>query len=206
MPLGGSITHGVGSSDGNGYRQILLETLLSHGYSAQMVGSRRTGSMRNNDHEGWRGFRIDQIDRQARRSVAALRPNVLAVNAGSNDCVQDFRIGDVGRRVGHVLEYLWSASPGSTVLLSTLLVSADKGVNARVLDVNEQIRDLAGLMASQGGRVVLVDMQCPTGPRLCDLVDGTHPNDTGYGKMAALWFQGLQEALSKGLVQESRER
>ena len=55
MPLGGSITYGVGSSTGNGYREPLFDILVAQGYSLDLVGSRRSGSMNNNHHEGWRG-------------------------------------------------------------------------------------------------------------------------------------------------------
>ena len=87
MPLGGSVTRGVGSFDGNGYRNSLLQMLLLHGLNVRMVGSRKDGSMPNNEHESWRGLRIDEIERKARKSVERLSPNFFLVNAGSNDCL-----------------------------------------------------------------------------------------------------------------------
>ncbi|KAH7376887.1 hypothetical protein B0T11DRAFT_273063 [Plectosphaerella cucumerina] len=65
MPLGGSITHGVGSSHQYGYRKIMLDLLRDDGFHILMVGSRKAGTKSNNNHEGWRGFRIDQIERRA---------------------------------------------------------------------------------------------------------------------------------------------
>lgn len=204
MPLGGSITHGVGSSDGNGYRKELYDMLQSHGYVTRMVGSRKSGTMANNDHEGWRGFRIDQIENKARGSVKACLPNVFTVNAGSNDCIQNLEIENFGRRLGNLLEYLWLASPGSTIILSTLLVSQDKSVDSRIRFVNEQIRTLAASKAAKGEKITLVDMCTAEGPCVADLVDGVHPNDLGYRKMANLLFQGILGAVLKGLLEEPR--
>lgn len=200
MPLGGSVTYGVGSSDGNGYREALLDVLLSNGYRVSFVGSRRSGTMNNNDNEGWRGYRLDQIETKARRSVATSLPNVFTINAGSNDCIQNYQLEDFGKRMGNMLEYLWQNSPSSTVILSTLLVNADKEVNSRVLFINDQIRGLAKLKAAAQKRIVLADMHRSNGPQVGDLVDGTHPGDVGYEKMASIWLTGIHAASLRGFI------
>lgn len=200
MPLGGSITYGVGSSDGNGYRESLTRILLSHGYRVRMVGSRKSGTMANNDNEGWRGYRLDQIQAKVEKCATVLSPEVFLINAGSNDCIQDLRLKDFGRRMDELLEYLWKTCPSSTIILSTLLVNADKDVNSRVSHVNEQIRDLVKLNIADGKKIVVADMQGTEGPRLIDLVDGTHPGDVGYGMMAVIWFNSIQEAKSRGIL------
>lgn len=200
MPLGGSVTRGVGSSSGNGYRKPLLEMLHTNGIKAEMVGSRRDGTTSNNDHEGWRGFRIDEVEQKARISVRKLLPDVFAVNAGSNDCLQCFQIDRAGRRMGELLDCLWFASPRSTVLLSTLVVSADRDVDSLIVQVNDQFRAVAARKAYEQKRIVLIDMHTPEGPDVRGLVDGIHPDDEGYNKMAKLWFRGMQEALAKGFI------
>ncbi|KAI0543251.1 SGNH hydrolase-type esterase domain-containing protein [Xylaria digitata] len=203
MPLGGSVTQGVGSSTRTGYRRPLLRMLQDHGFDVQMVGSRKTGSMHNKDHEGWPGLRIDEIDKKARLSTPRLLPHVFAINAGSNDCLQSFKLGEAGDRLGNMLEYLWQASPHSTMLLSTLIVSADKKTNSNVMRVNDQIRALAKQKANEHRKLVLVDMNCEAGPEVGCLVDGVHPNDEGYEKMAKLWVNGTLEALQKGFLQKA---
>ncbi|KAJ5788349.1 hypothetical protein N7457_003339 [Penicillium paradoxum] len=204
MPLGGSATRGVGSSDGTGYRQPLLQMLRLDGINARMVGSRKDGSMPNNSHEGWRGFRIDQIERKARKSAAMLSPNVFLVNAGSNDCLQKFNIPEAGNRVGGMLDYLWLASPQCTILLSTLIPSADKEVDSLVMRVNDQFRALEQQKATEQKKIVLVDMHASDGPDVQDFADGIHPDDKGYHRMARLWFLGVQEALQKGFIDGSK--
>lgn len=45
MPLGASITEGVASSDGNGYRKWLRQQLRWKGWRVNMVGSKMNGNM-----------------------------------------------------------------------------------------------------------------------------------------------------------------
>ncbi|KAF2966328.1 hypothetical protein GQX73_g7278 [Xylaria multiplex] len=171
--------------------------LQDHGFDVQMVGSRKAGLMH---HEGWPGLRIDEIDKKARFSTPRLLPNVFTINAGSNDCLQSFKLDEAGVRLGNMLEYLWTASPDSTILLSTLIVSADKKTDLNVMRVNDQIRALAKQKAKDHKKLVFVDMNCEAGPDVRCLVDGVHPNDDGYEKMAKLWVNGMLEALRKGFL------
>lgn len=200
MPLGGSVTYGTGSSHKNGYRESLREILIDDGYDIEMVGSRRAGTMLNNYNEGWRGHRIDQIHNKCKKSVPLLLPDVFAVNAGSNDCIQNADLNSIGERMENMLECLWYASPNSTIVLSTLLVNSDPIVEARVLRANMSYRDLAKRKAGSGKRIVLVDMHTEAGPDCAELVDGTHPNDFAYYKMALLWREGFREALSNRFI------
>ncbi|KAL1896058.1 hypothetical protein Sste5346_004797 [Sporothrix stenoceras] len=210
MPLGGSITQGVGSSTGHGYRAELVKLLTDNNYDVEMMGTRSTGTggtentgNENDDcrHEGWRGFRIDQIDKKARRCVEQAQPDVFTVNAGSNDCLQDYELDRVGERMGRLVEYLWTASPGSTVVLSTLVVSRDPKVDTRIVSVNRAFRELVEKKYADQKRIVLADMYTPEGPSIDDLGDdGTHPQDAGYTKMAGIWCRAIDEAARKGFL------
>ncbi|KAJ5153732.1 Esterase SGNH hydrolase-type subgroup [Penicillium coprophilum] len=202
MPLGGSVTYGSESTDGNGYRKALRELLVSGGYNVNMVGSRNSGSMENNEHEGWRGFRIDQVANKAKRSVPRFLPNLFTVNVGSNDCIQDFEIETASKRMSDMLEYLWTASSHSTILFSTLIPNLDGKVDTRVRCLNERFGELAKVKAAEGRRIVLVDMHGPDGPQIGELTDGTHPDDAGYMKMAMIWQRGIHEAIDRGFIQE----
>jgi len=199
MPLGGSITLGVGSEDRNGYREMLLSLLTTNDYDVQMVGTRNTGSMAQSNHEGWRGCRIDEIDKKARRSVGKLQPNVFAINAGSNDCLQDFELRCAGDRMSGLLDYLWATAPSSTMILSTLVVNRDSEVDSRVRYLNEVYRKLVNEKAAEGKRIVLADMCPPEGPGYEDIgSDGTHPGSAGYAKMSKIWYKAVEEAAGKG--------
>ncbi|OQV02355.1 hypothetical protein CLAIMM_07568 isoform 2 [Cladophialophora immunda] len=200
MPLGGSVTYGQGSTDGNGYRGHLRQLLLLNGYEIDMVGSRKAGSMENNENEGWRGYRIDQILAKAEKSLLTHMPNVFTVNAGSNDCIQDFEIDGAGERIRKMLETLWGRCPDAIIILSTLLMTAHGSTEQRVLRVNAQLANLVEKHLNTHRKIVLADMHGATGPQLCDFVDGIHPNDIGYQKMASIWYQGIQEAVTRGFL------
>ncbi|KAI1044251.1 hypothetical protein LB504_012987 [Fusarium proliferatum] len=204
MPLGGSITQGVGSPDRNGYREDLLKLLEANNYSVEMVGSRNIGTMQANSHEGWRGFRIDEIEKKARSSVTKLLPNLFTVNAGSNDCLQNFEMDTIADRMSGLLDYLWAASPGSTVVLSTLVVNRDAAVDSNVLSANRAFRRLVEEKLSQEQRIVLADMYTQEGPVAEDLGDDdTHPGADGYKKIATIWYRAIEVAAAKGFLDKA---
>ncbi|KAK7424912.1 hypothetical protein QQX98_000188 [Neonectria punicea] len=201
MPLGASITSGKKSDDGNGYRKYLRDLLVADGNKVDMVGSLDSGDMDDNQNEGWDGLRIDEVLVKAKASVPERLPNLITINAGTNDCVQNYDIEHAADRMEEMLKYLWSASPKATIILSTLLVNGDSDVEEKVLDVNEQLKNLTDEMAAASRKVILVDMHSSDGPQKGDLVDGTHPDSAGYSKMADLWFKGIEDAASRGWLE-----
>ncbi|KAI0389958.1 carbohydrate esterase family 3 protein [Xylariaceae sp. FL0594] len=201
MPLGASITWGLTSPDGNGYRKVLWDRLTAHGNQVNMVGSRRGGSMEDNDVEGWPGYLIDQVRDVAVKSVPKYKPNVILLNVGTNDCSANTDIPNAGKRISTLIDDLYTGSPQVTVILSTLLARTDAAAQWCVLDVNRQYRSVAAAQRARGRHLVLVDMQPPAGPAApSELVDGIHPTEAGYAKMAAIWYNGIAEADREGLL------
>ncbi len=201
MPLGAPITAGLRSTDGNGYRESLRDMLVHDGFSVDMVGSRQSGNMTDNDNEGWSGYRIAEVQGKAELSVPALQPNLFTINAGTNDCLQDYQVDMAAERMADMIEYLWAASPGSTVILSTLLINLDEDTEKRVLDLNTQFRRLAARFAAQRKRIVLAEMHGARGPQRNDMADDTHPDDGGYVKMAKIWHRSIKIAAYRGFLE-----
>jgi lysophospholipase L1-like esterase len=102
MPLGASITAGVGSTDRAGYRSRLLTKLFAPASSGggggrapdsvDFVGSERSGRNmpggdKYNRHEGHPGFTIAQVQRHlaSGRLLQQHRPNVVLLHVGTND-------------------------------------------------------------------------------------------------------------------------
>lgn len=200
MPLGASITFGTGSSTGNGYRSYLRDLLRGEGYTVDLVGSQQNGDMDDRDNEGYPGLRIEEVYGKAQGTVPDRQPNLITINAGTNDCSQNFNLDTIGDRMGELLEYLWTTVPGTTIILSTLLINLNEETGARVIDANAKIGALTYQKQQEGKKLILVDMHSDAAPQPEDMYDDTHPNDVGFGKMATIWHQGIQDAQSRGWI------
>jgi len=186
MPLGASITHGYGSSDGNGYRGV-LRARLTHdaGMRVDFVGSQRSGTLADAEHEGHPGWRIDQIAARADEWVAAYRPRVVVVHLGTNDMIQNYRTATAPERLAALADRIVAAGPGVTVYVSSLVASAAPEIDARIEAFNAR---LPGLLQGRPG-VVYVDQSRSVGPG--ELVDTVHPGDTAYARMAETWYTAI---------------
>ncbi|KAL4982143.1 SGNH hydrolase-type esterase domain-containing protein [Aspergillus falconensis] len=197
MPLGASITVGYTSSDGNGYRKYLREQLRYAGWEVDMVGSLANGTMKDNQNEGHFGDTIDHIA-EAAVNATRLQPNVILINAGTNDCIQNIDITDADARLDALITHLFASIPDTTIVLSTLL--PNDFASRAVTRVSQEYRNLVARRRSRGDRIVLAEM----GYFITDdqLVDGTHPTDTGYKSMAAVWWAAIQTAEQEGKLSE----
>ncbi|KXJ87696.1 SGNH hydrolase-type esterase domain-containing protein [Microdochium bolleyi] len=201
MPLGASITWGTASEDGNGYRKIVYDSLVESGFSVDMVGSQQSGDMEDKDNEGHPGFKITQVSTAADASIPQ-QPNVVLINAGTNDCIQNDAVDSAHERMAALLDKLFDQVPGTTVVLSTLLVNADDTVDGRVAVVNDGYRALVRSQREAGRRIVLAEMNDGNYITRDDLVDdGIHPNRNGYIKMAFIWYEAIMNASKDGLIQ-----
>lgn len=59
----------------------------------------------------------------------------------------------------------------------------------------QKVRTVVNTRAAQGRSVTYVDMYSVL--ELSDLADGVHPNATGYGKMADVWYGAIAELLAR---------
>ncbi|KAH7025801.1 SGNH hydrolase-type esterase domain-containing protein [Microdochium trichocladiopsis] len=205
MPLGASITWGTESEDGNGYRKVLYDSLEELGFSVDMVGSQQSGDMEDKDNEGHPGWRIAEVSGAADATIPE-QPNVVLINAGTNDCIQDYDVATAHERMRDLVDKLLAEIPGTTVVLSTLLPNADDVVDGRVAGVNDKFRALVESMGAEDGkRVVLAEMNDGYITRDDLVEDGIHPNRNGYIKMAMIWFEAIVNASKDGVLQTPNE-
>ncbi|KPM38628.1 hypothetical protein AK830_g7923 [Neonectria ditissima] len=212
MPVGASIVKGwpIKDSDptGNGFRKYVRDQLRFDKWKVNMVGSQNHGSMADNDVEAIEGDRIDQVHARIKTSVPIWQPNLYLINAGTNDAVQR-RVEGAGERMRAMLETIFADTPDATVILSTLIQSADRRgddnseVQPEVLEINKQLRTLA---AEEMGndetkprhKVYLAEMQDGFITSPGDYKDATHPNAQGYKKMAAVWMHAINKVNDLG--------
>ncbi|MER7757901.1 ricin-type beta-trefoil lectin domain protein [Kitasatospora sp. NPDC097643] len=195
MPLGDSITWGLGSSTGNGYRGPLWDGLAADGHPLDFVGTGRNGSMSDPDNEGHSGYRIDQIAALADAALTRYRPNVVTLEIGTNDFNGNFQPTTAGARLKSLVDRITADVPDATVLLASLIVSTNSTVEQYRPGYNQAISQIVSDAQAAGKHVAYVDMSAMT---TADLADSLHPNDAGYQKMADAFRRGVQTADAAG--------
>ncbi|MFE0041953.1 FG-GAP-like repeat-containing protein [Streptomyces albireticuli] len=199
MPLGDSITYGSGSSNGAGYRADLWNRLTSHANQLDFVGSERDGAMPDPDHQGYRGWKISGLSANVEQWLPAAKPNVVLLHIGTNDMHDDYHVDTAPRRLADLIDKITSQAPGMTVLVSSLVPSADAGTQKRIEQFNAAIPQLVAERRSKGRHIGYVDMGAVT---TNDLVDDLHPKDSGYVKMADAFAAGVARAAEDGWIQQ----
>ncbi|MFE0325862.1 ricin-type beta-trefoil lectin domain protein [Streptomyces sp. NPDC058960] len=197
MPLGDSITWGVGSPSGNGYRSFLWNQLSAEGHALDFVGSGRGGTMSDPDNEGHSGWRIDQIAGIADNVLARYRPNVVTLEIGTNDLNGNYQVPTATDRLRALIDQITRDAPDATVLVGTLIVSTSGTEEASRPAFNAKLPGIVQAEQAVGKHVRLVDMSALT---TADLADSLHPNDNGYRKMADAFNAGVQAADAAGWI------
>ncbi|KAE8155227.1 hypothetical protein BDV25DRAFT_146356 [Aspergillus avenaceus] len=197
MPLGASITYGLKSTDGNGYRRWIRQQLRHSGWWVNMVGSRPNGTMSDNESEARSGNTVEKIAQEAEKTIPQ-QPNLILINAGTNDAVlPKVDVQKTGPRVDALLTRLFDTIPGTTIILSTLLPNIGHQENITI--INDHYRELVATRRQKNQRIVLAEMSDFI--KKDELVDNTHPDDHGYKKMASVWWAAIQQAEKEGLLQ-----
>ncbi|MGI5239519.1 SGNH/GDSL hydrolase family protein [Dactylosporangium sp. CA-139066] len=192
MPLGDSITYGVGSPSSSSYRAALWNRLaVQAGYNIDFVGSQRSGALPDQDNEGHSGWRIDEIAANIDGWLATYQPDVVLLHIGTNDMNQNYQVGTAPQRLSALVDRILADRPAATVLVAKIIPALDAGIQARIDAFNAAI---PGALAGKA-RTRLVDL---SGLAPSDLNDTLHPNDTGYARMAVRWYTGLEPVLGDG--------
>ncbi|KAK4565367.1 hypothetical protein LTR86_003984 [Recurvomyces mirabilis] len=197
LPLGASIVYGLTSPDGNGFRYGLRNQLVYNGNPVNMIGSVQSGSMADNECEGWPGYRVDQVATKAELSIPN-QPNLVLLHVGTNDAVQDYDIVNFGTRLGSLIDRLFSAIPGVTIVASTLLPNGNSATQVNIASINSAIPEIVKNRQANKLKITYVDFSSSYFS-LSDIgSDGTHPTESGYLKMAEVWYQGIQSVANQG--------
>ncbi|KAJ7173061.1 lipolytic enzyme [Mycena crocata] len=194
LPLGDSITYGFTSSDGNGYRSI-LHNLLQTGNTIDFIGSSKSGTMVDNDNEGHIGAIVSQIAQSATNAAALpARPNVVLLMAGTNDVIDGIS-STAPAQLSTLIDTIFSICPDAALIVATLtpLTTGQAGVDT----FNQAVSQLVNTRKAAGQHILLASMASVLGS---DLIDGIHPTDAGYVKMANAWFPVIQQAAKNGWI------
>ncbi|MER5458655.1 FG-GAP-like repeat-containing protein [Micromonospora sp. NPDC002389] len=198
MPLGDSITYGVGvdNPDGTGYRARLFDGLKDDAV-LDLVGSQSSGTLPDKNHEGHPGWRIDQIDRLVECAIPRYRPNVVLLHIGTNDMSRNFEVAGAPARLDALIGKIVRLAPETTLLVAQLVPAYNAGTNSQVQAYNRAIPGIVAKHAAAGKRVRVVDMSAVTRD---DLTDSVHPNADGYRKMADAFLGAVRAARAAGTI------
>lgn len=195
MALGDSITEGGGGVPT--YRKWLWETMVASGCDVDFVGSQRGWTGKNKfdaDHEGYSGWRADQI-LSGSDGWNVYVPDVVLLHVGTNDMLQSQDIPSTINEIAQIVGNIQAANPDATVLLAQI-IGVDSTVNPaasiRVQELSSAIGDLS--LSTPTSSVVIVDQRTGFSPAT-QTSDGIHPNSQGEQQMATVWWTTLEPIL-----------
>lgn len=206
MPLGDSITQGVhGSTDNAGYRNDLADLLSNNSVSFNFVGTRNHGSGFDSDHEGHSGYRADEILAELNSYLNSNPPDLILLHIGTNDISELQTPASTVNEISAILDAIKTFDVSIAAILSSVIPRSDSK-NGATNTLNNYIRDLIPVKQNSGHNVFYAGMNeafvANSSWATQYLADGVHPNDAGYGVMAAVWRDAILDALgvSPGLT------
>jgi VCBS repeat-containing protein len=201
LPLGDSLTAGYSNGAGypGAYRNRLYTLLTNSGYNLDYVG---TNTEPNNltipdtDHQGNGGFRIDQIQSGLDGWLNSINdPDVVLLLIGTNDFSQNYDIANIQTRMANLISDIAIKRPFAKIIVSTLpLRTDDPNKDAQEVSFNSALSGIVSSQVSLGRQVSLVNIR----PAILstDLIDGIHPSQAGYEKIADVWYTAITGVIS----------
>ncbi|RYP53658.1 hypothetical protein DL769_010479 [Monosporascus sp. CRB-8-3] len=141
QPLGGSITKGSGSSDGNGYRRPLREMLADIAADIDMIGSLADGTMEDSSHKGHSGSFLAEIHGYALSSLGA-SPKVVLLHAGTNNMDLGVGVDAAPGLVQGIIDEILDRLPDTTVIVARIIWANDPRMQANTNAFNARIEGL----------------------------------------------------------------
>jgi len=200
MCVGDSITWGTRQlfqESIGGYRLPLTVLMDEAGWSYDMVGSQADGPDTgwDRDHEGYRGWKIEEIEAIMPDRLAAYAPDVILLLIGTNNRREGATVAFP--RMEPLLDTIYANDPDVEVYVGTLTPRTDTDSSPSgpqfAIDFNAQLPALIQAQVDLGRKVHLVDLF--GGMLGVDIIDGVHPTLGGYHRMAEIWFEALSATM-----------
>jgi len=217
MPLGDSITFGVGSS-GGGYRVELFRQAVADQHEITFVGVVGPGGGSNQpngptmvggqqfprSHEGFSGFTISgggagSLAGLVDAAIDQTDPHIVLLMIGTNDVNGNIDLANAPNRLGALLDKIITDAPDALLAVAQIIPTTTPNTNTRVQTYNAALSGLVRARAAAGKHVILVDMFTPfnSTPNFASALmnDNLHPKDAGYVVMAQTWYDAIEELL-----------
>jgi lysophospholipase L1-like esterase len=192
MPLGDSITFGVGAPGHDSYRTDLYKRLTKAGLRVDFVGSQHSGTGPDRDNEGHPGWTITQISANIDRWLDTYTPDVILLHIGTNDMHKG--LPNATEHLATLLDRIHRRAPGTQVFVAKVIgLGTVPGIAGQVSRTRAYNKSVARLVTERGTRFHLVDL---SRIRNMDLHDRLHPNEYGFARMSWNWYRALEPTLN----------
>jgi len=207
LPLGDSITTGVGYPGGGGYRVELFLQAVRHGKALTFVGSGSNGPQTvagvpfPRAHEGHSGYSIGRLSTTLAENdaIARYHPDIVLMHVGTHDVTLPRDIDASLRRMGDLIDQIQAHDPHVLVLVGTIILSRSKPLNDGAVLFNAGLPALVEARAAAGRHIALVDVAAKftANPDYQTEYLGSkvHPNAAGYDVMGDAWYEALAPLL-----------
>ncbi|HEX2869920.1 MAG TPA: GDSL-type esterase/lipase family protein [Polyangiaceae bacterium] len=221
LPFGDSITEGVKSSDGAGYRSRLFKSVVAAKQKVTFTGSLAGGPTLVSGqtfprlHEGHAGWTIEPglSEFSGYGGISALvpspalngGPHIVLLHIGANELFPTQDAAGMAMRLEALVDKIAAAAPNALIVLAQITpVGSTNGghtqaqvdaANATQALYNSKIPSIIQAQVAKKRHVIGVDMsQMP----LSGLTTASvHPNDEGYAYMAGIWYAAISDLLPK---------
>ena len=181
MPLGDSLTSGYRVP--GGYRPLVYDGLVDHGWSIDFVGSLSGPSdMIDPDHQGHNTYLINELLPVTAEKVPFYDPDIVLLLIGTNDIVSQEALDEAPARLGELLELLTDRE----VLVGTLPPVLNAPAEANIQAYNASL-----ITEVEAAGHAVVDLHAAMTDEM--LLDAIHPNEEGYAAMADAWLAALTD-------------
>lgn len=196
MPVGDSITLGRDASSvppvgfRTSYRRDLYFSLVEAGYNVDFVGGLDEGDLAipafDSHHEGHAGWRDDEVASEIFQWLGNNPADVVLLHVGTNGLQAG--VADVDFLLDEIDRY------STDVHVVVAKIINRQTYSPLTTTFNGNLDTLVQNRIAAGDNLSVVDMEnallYPD-----DLSDELHPNVSGYGKMAEVWFNELTSVL-----------
>lgn len=214
MPLGDSITYDDSYADydqytrpasvRHAYRNYLWYRLRDARYEANFVGSRVAGTAIvpsfDPENEGWPGETSDYIANIVYSKLVQNPADIILLHIGTND---RWRIDGSGNYMSgmqnifnEIDRYERNYNHHIKIVLALIIGRRYNDYASFTDTFNANLNALARQRIAQGDDIYIIDMQHNAGLNYStDFRDPAHPTETGYSKMANLWYNAVRPYL-----------
>ena len=206
MLLGDSITEDYRFSDStnprpvglkNGYRNDLWYMLQDAKYNVDFVGRRKFGAdirpKFDIDNEGYSGLTSQQIADGVKTPIQIFAPHIVVLHIGTND------YSTSSKGVENILKNIDALEKQYNFPITIIVARIINKTNysSLISTFNKNLQRMLDRRIANGDDIVVVDMEHDAGLYYDarNFADLLHPNNSGYHKMAKVWFKAIDKIM-----------